>query len=405
MGNVEYEEVDNNGKVILQILEESKSDFKLASEFLGLDVDSLNKILTVKKYTDPLTKKVLERSVSIDAAHNSRDAISKAIYAKMFDWIVKKINSAIANSDKEKLIKDKEKLLKIGILDIFGFEIFEVNSFEQLCINYANERLQQFFNNSIFKLEQEEYIKEKIDWSKIQFQDNKDIIELIDNPTKSIFTLLDSEAILKNTDDTKFRDNVYQHLNANPHLISIKGGYGDNIIIDHYAGKVEYLVYEFIEKNNDQLNNDISEAFENSKNKLIKFLFKKREDPKDKKKASNVKESGPNKIQTDSLSKQFKKQLDELLKMLSQSNPRYVKCIKPNSVKRPRIFESLDVNRQLLSAGVLESIKIRKQGYSVRRSKEEFVRRYIPLTPHINIKNFSNNQDKYEVIVIEVKIS
>jgi myosin heavy subunit len=365
-------------------------------------VDSLNKILTVKKYTDPLTKKVLERSVSIDAAHNSRDAISKAIYAKMFDWIIKKINSAIANSEKEKLIKDKEKLLKIGILDIFGFEIFEVNSFEQLCINYANERLQQFFNNSIFKLEQEEYIKEKIDWSKIQFQDNKDIIELIDNPTKSIFTLLDSEAMLKNTDDKKFRDNVYQHLNANPHLINIKGGYGDNIIIDHYAGKVEYLVYEFIEKNNDQLNNDISEAFENSKNKLIKFLFKKKEDPKDKKKGSNVKESGPNKIQTDSLSKQFKKQLDELLKMLVQSNPRYVKCIKPNSVKRPRIFESLDVNRQLLSAGVLESIKIRKQGYSVRRTKEEFVRRYLPLTPHINLKNYNHNQEKYELIVVEV---
>jgi myosin heavy subunit len=133
-------------------------------------------------------------------------------------------------------------------------------------------------------------------------------------------------------------------------------------------------------------------------------LFKKKEDPKDKKKGSNVKESGPNKIQTDSLSKQFKKQLDELLKMLSQSNPRYVKCIKPNSVKRPRIFESLDVNRQLLSAGVLESIKIRKQGYSVRRTKEEFVRRYLPLTPQINLKNYNHNQEKYELIVVEVKL-
>ena len=276
LGNIEYEEVQQNGKNTLCITEESKSDFKLAAEFLGLESEKLNKILTIKKYTDPLTKNVLERFVPIDAAHNSRDAISKAIYAKMFDWIIKKINLAIANTEKEKLIKDKDKILKIGILDIFGFEIFEVNSFEQLCINYANERLQQFFNNSLFKLEQDEYVKEKIDWSKINFKDNKDIIELIDNNSKSIFSLLDSEAILKNTDDKKFRDNVYNHLTGNPHLVSYKGGYGDTIVIHHYAGQVEYLVYSFIEKNNDQLNNDIGEAFENSKNKLIKHLFKKK---------------------------------------------------------------------------------------------------------------------------------
>ena len=122
-----------------------------------------------------------------------------------------------------------------------------------------------------------------------------------------------------------------------------------------------------------------------------------------KKKAPNPKEKdGPNRIQTDSLSKQFKKQLDELLKMLSASNPRYVKCIKPNSIKKPRIFESLDVNRQLLSAGVLESIKIRKQGYSIRRTKEEFVRRYIPLTPNINLKNYPASPNRYDLICADV---
>jgi myosin heavy subunit len=404
LGNVEYEEVDNNGKITLSITAESKEDFKIAADFLGLEPEKLHQILTIKKYIDPMSKKVLERSVPIDAAHNSRDAISKAVYAKMFDWIIKKINSAIANPEKEKTI-NKDKLLKIGILDIFGFEIFETNSFEQLCINYANERLQQFFNNSLFKLEQDEYVKEKIDWSKIQFKDNKEIIDLIDNPSKSIFSLLDSEAMLKNTDDKKFRDNVYTHLTGNPHLVTFKGGYGDTINIQHYAGQVEYLVYEFIEKNNDQLNSDISEAFENSKNRLIKHLFKKKEDAvaAKKKGAAPKEKDGPNKIQTDSLSKQFRKQLDELLKMLGQSNPRYVKCIKPNSIKRPRIFESLDVNRQLLSAGVLESIKIRKQGYSVRRSKEEFVRRYLPLAPNVNIKNYPQAPNKYDLMAVDVK--
>ena len=112
--------------------------------------------------------------------------------------------------------------------------------------------------------------------------------------------------------------------------------------------------------------------------------------------------NGPNRIQTDSLSKQFKKQLDELLKMLTQSNPRYVKCIKPNSKKKPKIFESLDVNRQLLSAGVLESIKIRKQGYSVRRTKEEFARRYLPLTPSIDLKKYPSAGNRYDLVVIDV---
>ncbi len=361
-----------------------------------MDQDTLNKILTTKKYTDPQTKKILERFVSIEDAHNSINSMSKAIYSKMFDWIIRKINSAI--SDKEKSEKEKDRLLNIGVLDIFGFEIFENNSFEQLCINYANERLQQFFNNSIFKLEQEEYIKEKIDWSKVQFKDNKDIVELIDNPSKSIFSLLDSESLLKSTNDIKFRDNVYKHLNENQHLISEKGSC--SILIQHYAGRVEYTVNQFIEKNNDQLNPDICEALENSKNKLIKLLFKKKEDPKDKGK----KDAGPNKIQTDSLSKQFKKQLDELLKMLNLSNPRYVKCIKPNTQKKHGIFESIDVNRQLLSAGVLESIKIRKQGYSVRRTKEEFVRRYLPLTPNINIKNYQESKEKFDIITIDVII-
>jgi len=396
LGNIEYEVTQNNGKSSLSVIESSKADFKLAADFLGLDQDTLNKILTTKKYTDPQTKKILERLVSIEDAHNSINSMSKAIYSKMFDWIIRKINSAI--SDKEKNEKDKDRLLKIGVLDIFGFEIFENNSFEQLCINYANERLQQFFNNSIFKLEQEEYIKEKIDWSKVQFKDNKDIVELIDNPSKSIFTLLDSECLLKSTNDNKFRDNVYKHLNENQHLISEKGSC--SILIQHYAGRVEYTVNQFIEKNNDQLNPDICEAFENSKNKLIKLLFKKKEDPKDKGK----KDAGPNKIQTDSLSKQFKKQLDELLKMLNLSNPRYVKCIKPNTHKKQGIFESIDVNRQLLSAGVLESIKIRKQGYSVRRTKEEFVRRYLPLTPNINIKNYQESKERYDIITIDVII-
>ena len=387
LGNVEF---DVDDKDSIKISEESKEDYRIASEFIGIDQQSFLKILTFRKMIDPLSKKQLDKPMSIEQSYNCRDAISKTLYAKMFDWIIKKINSAISsNQEKEKNLK----IRKIGILDIFGFEIFQENSFEQLCINYANERLQQFFNNHIFKMEQEEYIREKIDWSQVTFKDNKDIIDLIDNPQKSIFSLLDSQGFIKNSNDKKFKDIVYSSLTENKNLISSKKTSLDSIVINHYAGEVDYKIYGFIEKNDDQLNNDVVDAFETSKNKLIKYLFKKnKEDKKEKEK------NGPNKLQSDSLSKQFKKQLDELIKMLSQSNPRYVKCIKPNNLKTSGIFESLDVNRQLLSAGVLESIKIRKQGYSIRRTHEEFVRKYLPLTPGIDI----NKKEKYSEISMEV---
>jgi myosin heavy subunit len=375
LGNVEF--VSENGAIGID--EKTKEDFKIASDFIGLDQNTMLKILTIRKMVDPMNKKQLEKPMNIDQCYACRDAIAKTLYAKMFDWIIKKINSAISSKEE----KDKNlKIKKIGILDIFGFEIFEENSFEQMCINYANERLQQFFNNHIFKMEQEEYVREKIDWSQVTFKDNKEIIDLIDNPQNSIFSLLDSQAFIKNTNDKKLRDTIYASLGENKSLILNKK-LPDSLIIQHYAGEVQYQISGFIEKNDDQLNNDIGDAMENSKNKLIKLLFRKPAETG--KKNDKDAKAGPNKLQSDSLSKQFKKQLDELIKMLGQSNPRYVKCIKPNNVKQCGIFESLDVNRQLLSAGVLESIKIRKQGYSIRRTHEEFVRKYLPLTPGIDI--------------------
>jgi myosin heavy subunit len=390
LGNVEFT-IENH---LTKVREDTKEDFRIASEFIGLDPQALLKILTIRKLVDPLSKKELEKPISIDQSYGCRDTIAKTLYGKMFDWIVKKINNAISSpQDKEKNLKVK----KIGILDIFGFEIFEENSFEQLCINYANERLQQFFNNHIFKMEQEEYIREKIDWSQVNFKDNKEIIDLIDNPQKSIFSLLDSQAFIKNTNDKKLRDTIYSTLSDNKSLILNKKN-PDSLVIHHYAGEVEYQIKGFIEKNDDQLNNDILDALEFSKNKLIKYLFKKVVDPSIKK---DNKGNNPNKLQSDSLSKQFKKQLDELIKMLSQSNPRYVKCIKPNSLKQSGIFESLDVNRQLLSAGVLESIKIRKQGYNIRRTHEEFVRKYLPLTPGINIKKAGEKYSDISLVMIK----
>jgi len=160
----------------------------------------------------------------------------------------------------------------------------------------------------------------------------------------------------------------------------------DSLIIKHFAGEVQYSVNGFIEKNDDQLNNDIVDALELSKNKLIKYLFKKNKEEKEK--------NGPNKLHSDTLSKQFKKQLDELIKMLTQSNPRYIKCIKPNNSKKSGMLESIDVNRQILCAGILEAIKIRNQGFSIRRTHEEFVMRYRPIVKGISLPNSNTDYSK-----------
>lgn len=396
LGNVQFVEGSANGNPIAVIDESCKGDFKIASDLLGVDTETLRKVLTVRNLKDPMSDKIFERNLTPDKAYSCRDAIAKAVYAKMFDFIVKRINMAISNPEEGKNL-DKDKVKKIGLLDIFGFENFEINSFEQLCINYANERLQQYFNNHIFKLEQEEYKREGIDWSTVEFQDNKEIIDLIDDPKMSLFSILDSEGMLPKADDYSFLNKVYTYLNKNKYL----GDKNEEFIgISHYAGHVFYDVFGFLEKNLDQLTPDIQEALEKSKNKLIKKVFEKKEDDVKRKGTK----SGPNKLQSDSLSKQFKKQLDDLLKMLSQSNPRYVKCIKPNSVKKPLVLQSVDVMDQLLSAGVLEAIKIRQKGYSIRRTQEEFVKRYHPLVPHIDLKLYETTKDYRDPLLQMVNI-
>lgn len=398
LGNVEFKEVTINGSGGSEIDTDTMEDFKIASELLGVSEDKLKTILTIKKLKDRMDNKMIERNLSVDQAYNCRDALSKAVYSRMFDYIVYKVNSAIAN--KEELHKhDKDKIRKIGLLDIFGFENFEVNSFEQLCINYANERLQQFFNNHIFKLEQEEYRKEGIDWSKVEFSDNKDILDLIDDPKKSIFSLLDDEGLTQTRNDESFKNKIYQNLNKNNSLGEEEE---DFFSINHYAGLVYYYVYGFIEKNKDELTPDIIAALEKSKNRLIRKVFGKKEE--EEKAKSSKKSNAPNKLQSDSLSKQFKKQLDELMKMLALSNPRYVKCIKPNSLKKPLVLESADVMEQLLSAGVLEAVKIRKQGYSIRRTQEEFLKRYHPLAPQIDLKQCDRTKEYREAILEMLKL-
>lgn len=391
----DYEEDEGVGKVFIS--KNSEDDLVKAAELLGFNKpETLVEVLIKRKIKDPLGKSIICDN-SIDMCYNYKEAMAKSIYSKMFDFIVKKINSAICanistnstnpSSSTIKPNNSKKELLYIGLLDIFGFENFEQNSFEQLCINYANERLQNYFNLNIFKLEQNEYKAENINYSNIEFKDNQEVVELIDSKTQhSIFSLLDNQGILKTGSNNKFREDVYKYLSG-------KKGLGENIEgyieIVHFAENVYYDVDSFIEKNLDQINNDITVSLQASNNKLIKVIFKKEKDSKS---------SG--KLLSETLSAQFIKQLDSLIQTLIKSNSRYIKCIKPNDLKVSDRFESSNVTSQLLSAGVLEAIKIRKQGYSSRKTYEEFFNRYKKLTPHLDQKDIINNLCKQMIEII-----
>ena len=182
LGNIEFQ--DDLGST--KLVDQCKEDFNICSEFLGIESHNLLKILTKRTLIDPLSKNQIDKSMTLDQCKNCRDVIGKTLYSKMFDWIVKKINKSLSSNSE---MGKNAKLNNILLIDIFGFEIFEENSFDQMCINYFNERLQQFFNNHIFKNEQDEYFKEKILFDRVSFKDNKEIIDLIDNPLKSIISI------------------------------------------------------------------------------------------------------------------------------------------------------------------------------------------------------------------------
>jgi len=246
LGNVDFLEKEFGTQGIGCIIDPiSQKDFLIASELLGLNETTLTNVLTKSRIINASNQTYIEKLLTIDNAYDCLNAIAKTIYSKVFDFLIRRINQAISNTEK---IKTEKDVLKLSVLDIFGFENFEINSFEQLCINYANECLQQNFNNNIFKLEQEEYIKEQIDYTTVAYKDNKEIIELIDGPQKSIFAFLDSEEITPNGSDKKFRDNVYKNIKNNPYLKPEGRGENHLIGLKHYAGEVDYNICGFLEK-------------------------------------------------------------------------------------------------------------------------------------------------------------
>lgn len=296
----------------------------------------------------------LSREQSVDV----RDAFVKGIYGRLFVFIVKKINAAIYRP------KERQRS-SIGVLDIFGFENFNHNSFEQFCINYANENLQQFFVRHIFKLEQEEYNLEGINWQHIEFVDNQDALDLIAIKQLNIMALIDEESKFpKGTDQTMLAKLHKQH-GAHRNYLKPKSDINTSFGLNHFAGVVFYDTRSFLEKNRDTFSNDLLQLVAISGNKFLKQLFH-----------DDIGMGSETRKRTPTLSTQFKRSLDSLMKTLSNCQPFFIRCIKPNELKKPMAFDRTLCCRQLRYSGMMETIRIRRAGYPIRHTFSEFVDRY-----------------------------
>ncbi|XP_078097487.1 unconventional myosin-Vc isoform X2 [Mustelus asterias] len=306
-------------------------------------------------------------------AINARDALAKHIYAHLFSCIVDNINKALRFSGKKHTF--------IGVLDIYGFETFDVNSFEQFCINYANEKLQQQFNLHVFKLEQDEYMKEDIPWALIEFNDNQPCIDLIE-AKMGILELLDEECLLpQGTEENWLQKLENNYLNKTP-LFEKPRMLSKAFIILHFADKVQYECDGFLEKNRDTLYEELINVLKKSKLHLLAEFFQENESSTGNLNAHiKVRPARPgfksfNKEHRTTVGSKFRNSLHLLMETLNATTPHYVRCIKPNDSKLPFEYNSKRVVQQLRACGVLETIRISAQSYPSRWTYFEFFSRY-----------------------------
>ncbi|XP_071696471.1 myosin-15 [Rutidosis leptorrhynchoides] len=353
LGNIEFSPGKEHDS---SVVKDDKSHFHLqtAATLFMCDVKSL--LATLCTRSIQTREGIIIKALDCDAAVTSRDALARTVYARLFDWLVETINRSVG--------QDHSSRMQIGVLDIYGFECFKNNSFEQFCINFANEKLQQHFNEHVFKMEQEEYRKEAITWSYIEFIDNQDVLDLIEKKPIGVIALLDEACMFPKSTHETFANKLFQNLRAHPRLGKAKFSETD-FNISHYAGKVNYQTDSFLDKNRDYVVIDHCNLMSSSKCSFIASLF-----------PALPEESSRSSYKFSSVASRFKQQLQALMDTLSSTEPHYVRCVKPNSVNRPQIFENQSVLHQLRCGGVLEAVRISLAGYPTRKTYHEFVDRF-----------------------------
>ncbi|NXF85719.1 MYO1G protein, partial [Eubucco bourcierii] len=314
---------------------------------------------------------LIEKGHSPKEAAYARDACAKAIYERLFCWIVGRINASIATRGYD--ARQHGKSTVIGVLDIYGFEIFDTNSFEQFCINYCNEKLQQLFIELILRQEQAEYQREGITWQNVEYFSNEPIVELVEQPHRGVLALLDEACLAVGTiTDSLFLASMDARLGHHPHYTSRKLCPTDKTMefnrdfrIKHYAGDVTYSVEGFLDKNKDTLFQDFKRLFYNSADPVLRAMWPDGE--------QSITEVTKRPLTTGTL---FKNSIVALVENLASKEPYYVRCIKPNDQKSPTLFDEELCRHQVSYLGLLENVRVRRAGFAYRQPYHRFLQRY-----------------------------
>ncbi|CAM9308649.1 unnamed protein product [Lampetra fluviatilis] len=360
LGNVCFACHEVDGQEVASVV--SVRELQSVSELLQISQEGLQKAITYK-VTEAMREKIYT-PLSVESAIDARDAIAKILYAQLFVWLISHINLLVA---------PRQDAKSIAVLDIYGFEDLAMNSFEQLCINYANEYLQYFFNRIIFRQEQEVYDRERISWKHITFNDNQACLDLISQKPYGIMRILDDQSAFPQATDQTFLQKCHYHHGNNP-LYSKPKMPLPEFTIKHYAGKVTYQVHKFLDKNFDQVRQEVLELLIHSKCKLMSDQFRQHQSVAQGRMGKNC--SLGRRYQAPTVAAKFQQSLMELIEKMEKCNPFFVRCIKPNHRKEPGLFDAEVVGAQLLYLGILETIRIRKEGYPVRVAFHTFTARY-----------------------------
>uniref|UniRef100_A0A8C2KW51 Myosin XIX n=1 Tax=Cyprinus carpio TaxID=7962 RepID=A0A8C2KW51_CYPCA len=354
LGNVDFRPASEEAQTC-DLDEHSKG----TADLLQVPLEELQSCLTVR--TLRAGKQNVLKPCSQSECSVRRDCLAKVIYAQLFDWLVTFINNSMC--------ADSSMWCNfIGLLDVYGFECFLLNNLEQLCINYANEKLQQHFVAHYLKAQQEEYVTEGLQWSFIQYQDNQGCLDLIEGSPSSIFSLLNEECRLNRASDAKqFCVRLQKELSDNTSISWDKFSKQPHFTVAHYAGKVSYQIEGIMEKNKDPVSPELISLLQNSQDSLLHSLF-----------ADGDRESegcrGHSKVVT--VVSKFRNSLESLMKILHSTTPHYTRCIKPNPDCRPLTFKREEVIAQLEACGIVETINISAAGFPIRIPYGSFFQRY-----------------------------
>uniref|UniRef100_A0A8D2QBW6 Myosin IF n=1 Tax=Zonotrichia albicollis TaxID=44394 RepID=A0A8D2QBW6_ZONAL len=357
LGNISFREEGNYARV------ENADSLAFPAYLLGVDQERLNEKVTSRKMDSKWggRSESITVTLNVEQAAYTRDALAKGLYARVFDFLVESINRAMQKPYEE---------YSVGVLDIYGFEIFQKNGFEQFCINFVNEKLQQIFIELTLKAEQEEYVQEGIKWTQIQYFNNKVVCDLIENKLNppGIMSVLDDVCATMHATGEGADQTLLQKLQAAVGTHEHFNSWSSGFVIHHYAGKVSYDVNGFCERNRDVLFTDLIELMQSSEYGFIRMLFPEKLDSDKKGRPTTA-------------GSKIKKQANDLVNTLMKCTPHYIRCIKPNETKKPRDWEESRVKHQVEYLGLKENIRVRRAGFAYRRLFHKFLQRYAILTP------------------------